>query len=80
MITLEEAMGMFQKMIDEHPEKYTIFEAWEIPYEDPVHGEDPLYIMTVLNENGEQFFPGEVFKSIRKRDGELVNFEFPVPG
>lgn len=73
MITLQEARDIFQKMIDSQESKYNICEIWEIDYD------DPIYVMTVIDESGYQLFPGEVFQSIRKKDGKLVDFSFPCP-
>lgn len=73
MITLEKAREMFAEMIAEKGGEYHMDQVWEIEFD------DPIYVMTVLDKNDEQFLPGEVFPSIRKRDGALVDYEFPCP-
>lgn len=73
MITLEQATAMFEELLKNSPEKYTVQKIWEIQFD------DPLYVMVVRDENGKQVFPGEVFPSIRKEDGSFVEFYFPCP-
>ena len=74
MITLDQATKMFQKMVAEHNKPYKIEKVWEIMFD------DPIYAVIVVDENGTQFFPGEVFPSIRKRDGAIIDFTFPATG
>lgn len=74
MITLEQATERFQQMVSEADEKYTIEKIWEIMFD------DPIYAILVVDTNGNQLFPGEVFPSIRKRDGALIDFTFPATG
>lgn len=73
MITLEQARKAFEKMVDDSERGYKIFEVWEVNFS------EPIFVMTVIDEEGNQYFPGEVFKSIRKKDGSLVDFRFPSP-
>lgn len=73
MITLEQAIVMFEELLKNSPEKYTVQKIWEIQFD------DPLYVMVVRDERGKQVFPGEVFPSIRKADGSFVDFCFPCP-
>ena len=73
MITLEQAIVMFEELLKNSPEKYTVQKIWEIQFD------DPLYVMVVRDERGKQVFPGEVFPSIRKADGSFVDFYFPCP-
>lgn len=73
MVTLEQAKAMFEEMISKSEREYQMFEAWEIKYE------EPIYVMTVIDENGVQHFPGDPFPSIRKSDGKLIDYEFPCP-
>ena len=35
---------------------------------------------TVIDENGVQRMPGDPFKSIRKENGELIDWKFPLTG
>lgn len=74
MITLEQATMMFEDMVKNSDKAYSVEQVTEITFE------DPIYVMIALDENGDQIFPGEAFPSIRKRDGELVNFAFPATG
>lgn len=73
MITLEQAKKMFEDMIAGCEKTYQMYEAWEIEFD------DPIYVMTVIDEEGVQHFPGDPFQSIRKSDGALIDFEFPCP-
>jgi len=73
MITLEDARKIFAEMVIKSERKYQIDDIWEVYYD------EPIYVMTVIDENGNQLFPGEVFPSIRKTDGSLCNFSFPTP-
>lgn len=60
-------------MIANSKEKYQLFEAWEIDFD------EPIYVMTVIDEKGIQHFPGDPFPSIRKSDGKLIDYSFPCP-
>lgn len=73
MITLEQAKKMFEDMIAESKKSYQVYEVWEIDLD------EPIYVMTAIDEDGAQHFPGDPFQSIRKSDGALVDFEFPCP-
>lgn len=73
MITLEQAKKMFADMITESPQKYEIFEVWLIELD------EPLYVMTVIDEDGNQHLPGDPFPSIRQADGKFVDYRFPCP-
>lgn len=73
MITLEQATAMFEELLQNSSEKYTVQKIWEIQFD------DPLYVMVVRDKNGKQVFPGEVFPSIQKKDGAFVDFNFPCP-
>lgn len=73
MVTPEEARAIFEEMVKKSGKKY------RVEYVVELHLEDPIYYMLAQDEKGKQIFPGEVFPSIRKRDGELVDFEFPCP-
>ena len=74
MITLDQAKEQFLKIVEKAEKKYTIQNVWEISFD------DPIYVMLAIDENGNQVFPGEVFPSIRKADGSLINFSFPATG
>ena len=74
MITLDEAKEMFYEMVSKSEKKYRIKQIWEIQFE------EPLYVMMVVDENGEQFFPGEVFPCINKKDGSLSDWTYPPMG
>lgn len=73
MITLEQAKKVFCDMVEKADGCYEIFEVWEmdIGY--------PIYVMTVIDGDGNQRFPGDPFKSIKKENGELIDYSFPVP-
>lgn len=73
MITLEHAKKMFEDMIAECEKSYQMYEAWEISFD------EPIYVMTVIDEYGVQHFPGDPFPSIRKSDGALIDYRFPCP-
>lgn len=73
MVTLEEATAIFQKLIDEQKEEYTLDQISLVMFD------DPLYIMIARDKDGQQIFPGEVFPSIRYADGSLVLWEYPCP-
>lgn len=73
MITLDQARKMFENMVAQSTEPYEIFEVWEIEFN------DPIYVMTVIDGEGVQHFPGDPFQSIRKSDGALIDYEFPCP-
>ena len=74
MITIEQAKAMFDEMIKNSKKKYFFDQISEIAFE------DPIYVMIALDENGNQVFPGEVFPSIRKKDGAIVDYRFPATG
>lgn len=73
MVSLEQAKAIFAEIVKQSGEKYEIEQVQEIQLE------EPLYVMIALDENGEQIFPGERFPSIRKKDGELIDYSFPCP-
>ena len=73
MITLEQAKMIFADMVKNANDRYEVFEVWEIELE------TPIYVMTVIDENGNQRLPGDPFKSIKKDTGELIDFTFPCP-
>ena len=60
-------------MIAEKGGEYHMDQVWEIEFD------DPIYVMTVIDKNGEQILPGRVFPAIRKRDGSPVDDVFPCP-
>lgn len=72
MITAEQAKEMFEEMINSQDEEYCFDQMSEIATD------DPIYVMIAVDKNGNQVFPGEVFPSIRKRDGAIVDFSFPA--
>lgn len=74
MITKEQARAMFDEMIKNSGKSYRFDQMSEIAFE------DPIYVMIAIDEEGNQIFPGEVFPSIRKKDGALIDFEFPAIG
>lgn len=74
MISLDDAKKMFEKMVQDSPKNYQIENVWEIKFD------EPLYVMTVIDEHGERLFPGEAFPSINKNDGSLVNWTLPLMG
>lgn len=73
MITIEQATRMFEEMVAKSNEKY------QIEYIGEAEFEEPLYFMIVIDGQGKQRFPGEVFPCIRKADGALENYSFPTP-
>ena len=74
MITLEQAKVMFEEMTKNSGKKYRLDQISEIAFD------DPIYVMIALDEDGNQVFSGEVFPSIRKKDGAIINFTFPATG
>lgn len=74
MITLEQAKAMFEEMIKNNGKEYRLDQISEIAFD------DPIYVMIALDADGNQIFPGEVFPSIRKRDGAFIDFTFPATG
>lgn len=74
MITLDQATELFREIVKKSEKKYMIETVWEISLD------DPIYAMIAVDENGDQVFPGEVFPSIRKADGSLIDFSFPTTG
>lgn len=73
MITLEQAKAQFAKMIADSGKSYRIDNVWEIQFE------DPIYVMMVIDEEGNQQLPGSIFPSIRKKDGAIIDYHFPCP-
>ena len=73
-ITLSEAKEMFYTMVKNAQTKYTIDDVWEIELD------EPIYVATVLDAEGNQFLPGEVFPCIKKENGELIDWKFPLTG
>ena len=73
MVTLEQAKEMFAEMVAKSDKKYQIDGIWEISFE------DPIYVMMVIDENGDQLLPGEAFPCIRKADGAIIDWHFPCP-
>ena len=74
MITIDQARAMFEEMINNSNKKYRFDQISEVALE------EPLYVMIAIDQDGNQVFPGEVFPSIRKSDGAIVNFSFPATG
>lgn len=74
MITLEQAKEIFEEMIRSNHEGYQLEQISEIAFD------EPIYVMIATDREGNQVFPGEVFPSIRKKDGAVVNFTFPATG
>ena len=74
MITIDQAEEMFEEMIKESKKKYYLDQISEISFE------EPIYVMIALDDNGNQIFPGEVFPSIRKKDGAIIDYRFPATG
>ena len=73
MVTLEQAKTKFAEIVAKNGSGYQIADVWELSLS------DPIYVMMLIDENGNQLFPGEVFPSIRKSDGVLVDFKYPCP-
>ena len=73
MITLEQAKKMFCEMVAKSGKSYTIDVVYEISFD------EPIFAMIVLDEDGNQLFPGEVFPSIRKLDGAIIDYKDPCP-
>lgn len=74
MITIEQAKEMFEEMIKNSEKEYYFDQISEIAFE------EPIYVMIALDKNGNQVFPGEVFPSIRKKDGVIIDYRFPAIG
>lgn len=73
MITLEQAKAMFADMVTKCAEKFTIDDIWEVQFD------EPIYVMTVIDTDGNQYLPGVKFPSIRKKDGTVIDYQFPCP-
>lgn len=73
MITLEQAKVMFADMVAKCEEKFTIDDIWEVQFD------DPIYVMTVVDADGNQYLPGVKFPSICKKDGAVIDYQFPCP-
>ena len=73
MITLERAKEMFAQMIADSGREDQIDNVWEIEFD------DPIYVMMVIDKEGNQQLPGRLFPAIRKSDGKIVDFEYPCP-
>lgn len=74
MITIDQAKEMFEEMIKNSEKEYYFDQISEIAFE------EPIYVMIALDKNGNQVFPGEVFPSIRKKDGAIIDYRFPAIG
>lgn len=74
MITMERARAMFEEMIKNSDKGYCLDQISEVAFE------EPIYVMIAHDRHGDQVFPGEVFPSIRKRDGALIDFKLPATG
>ena len=74
MITSEQAKKMFEEMIFSKRGEYQFEQMSEIVTD------DPFYVMIAVDKNGNQVFPGEIFPSIRTRDGALIDYSFPETG
>lgn len=74
MIAMEQAKAMFEEMIKKYDGGYRLSQISEIALE------EPIYVMIAADKDGNQIFPGEVFPSIRKKDGALIDFRFPAIG
>lgn len=73
MITLDQAKVMFADMVAKNAERFTIDDIWEVQFNEPV------YVMTVIDAEGNQYLPGAKFPSIRKRDGAIIDYQFSCP-
>lgn len=73
MVTLEQAKKKFAELVAKSEKNYQIDDIWEISLA------EPIYVMMVIDENGDQLLPGEAFPSIRKSDGALIDFKYPCP-
>lgn len=73
MITLEQAEKKLCEIVAACDETVRVLKVWEIQFD------DPLYVVMCVDKYGNKIYPGERFPSIRKRDGEVVNWEEPCP-
>lgn len=73
MLTLDQAKSVFADMVANSEEKFVIDEVWEIQFD------EPIFVMTVTDAGGNQYLPGVKFPCIRKKDGALVDYQFPCP-
>ncbi len=73
MITLDQAKAMFADMVAKSAERFTIDDVWEVQYN------EPIYVMTVIDAEGNQHLPGIKFPSIRKHDGAIIDCQFSCP-
>jgi hypothetical protein len=75
-INRAQAMQIAEKMIKQSRKKLCITAFESIDYVDG----DGLFIFCVQDQDtGRYYYPGELFKAIRKSDGQLVDFELPPP-
>jgi len=74
MITMEQARAMFEEMVKNSNKEYRLDQISEIALE------EPIYVIIAVDKDGTQIFPGEVFPSIRKSDGAIIDFRFPTTG
>lgn len=73
MITLGQAKAMFADMVAKCEEKFTIDDIWE------TQSDVPIYVMTVIDSDGNQHLPGVKFPAICKNDGTLIDYHLPCP-
>lgn len=78
MISIEKAREIAQSLIDRAER------AFEITSISELHGnteEESLYIFGVKDpKSNKHYYPGQLFPSIRKSDGELIDFALIPPG
>ena len=76
-INEKRARAIADNMIAESGKNLTITAFDSI---DEIDGSDGLYFFWVQDlDTGKGYYPGELFKAIRKSDGELVDFLLPTP-
>lgn len=78
MISIEVARKIAQALIDESQRNLEITNITEL---NGVTEEENIYIYGVKDpSNNRHYYPGELFPSIRKGDGALVDFALIPPG
>lgn len=76
-ISEKQARAIAEKMVEESPKNVRVTDLYSVADDDYPDG---LYVFWVEDKDtGMTYVPGELFKAISKRDGELVDFTLPMP-
>lgn len=78
MISITEARFIAEEIARRSGRKLIITSFSELHDENDF---ESLYLFSLKDEEtGQHYYPGELFPSIRKGDGKLVDFSLPPPG